>query len=70
LLHFDSGVEFIKNAVSKEESILVHCNAGVSRSASFVIAYYIKEHGMGYEEALAYVKSKRKSIWPNLGFQK
>ncbi|XP_064210863.1 dual specificity protein phosphatase 19 [Tribolium castaneum] len=31
------SVSFIENAVQKQSNILVHCNAGVSRSASIVI---------------------------------
>lgn len=40
----------------------MHCIAGVSRSVSMVIAYFIKEHGMHYDEAYRLVKSKRKIV--------
>jgi protein-tyrosine phosphatase len=56
LLHFDEGVDFIKEAVDSHQSILVHCNAGVSRSASFVIAYMMREQGMHFQEAFDFVK--------------
>ncbi len=47
-----------------------HCAAGVSRSASIVIAYYIKEKKMTFQEAYDFVKSKRNKIYPNSGFVK
>ncbi len=42
--------------------VLAHCIAGVSRSVSMVLAYFIKHHGMDYEEAYRLVKSKRKIV--------
>lgn len=70
LLLFDDAIDFIKHAIDSEETIYVHCNAGVSRSASFVIAYFIREHGLTFEEALNFVKAKRGCVFPNYGFQK
>jgi len=43
---------------------------GISRSASVVIAYLIKNHGMSYEFAFAFVKKYRACIKPNSGFAK
>lgn len=48
--------------------VYVHCNAGVSRSASFVIAYLMRELAMTFEEAFTFVKQKRPQIMPNHGF--
>jgi len=47
---------------------LVHCAAGVSRSASFMIAFLMKDQGIGYEESRKIVKSKRNIVNPNSGF--
>ena len=41
---------------------------GVSRSASIVIAYLIRNHHMTYNEAFKFVKSKRACVKPNPGF--
>lgn len=41
---------------------------GISRSASVVIAYLIKNHDMSYEFAFAFVKKYRACIQPNSGF--
>ena len=42
--------------------VLVHCLAGVSRSVSMVIAYFIREHALSDEEAFSLVKSRRKIV--------
>jgi len=47
---------------------LVHCFAGHSRSASFVIAYLMKYYEMTYDDALEFVQKKRETVSPNDGF--
>jgi protein tyrosine phosphatase len=66
--YFDEAIEFIKGAGG--DPVLVHCSYGVSRSASIIIAYLIKEKNMTYEQALNYVKMIRPRINPNRGFRK
>lgn len=48
--------------------VLVHCQAGVSRSASVVIGYLMWKEQISYQEAYAAVKRCRPIIWPNDGF--
>lgn len=48
--------------------MVVHCQAGVSRSATIVIAYLMKTKGWPYLEARNYLRSKRPIIEPNDGF--
>lgn len=48
--------------------VLVHCMAGVSRSATAVIVYIMCKEGIGCKEALALVKARRARISPNPGF--
>lgn len=62
--YLDRGVKYIKEA----GPILVHCSAGISRSASFVIAYLIRYKSMGVDEALALIRSRRQRANPNQGF--
>lgn len=40
----------------------------MSRSATLLAAYLMKERKMGYQEALAYLRSKRPCVHPNDGF--
>lgn len=46
----------------------MHCQAGVSRSASIVIAYVMFKLKLKFEDALNYVKERREFIYPNEGF--
>ncbi|EZA55986.1 hypothetical protein DMN91_002669 [Ooceraea biroi] len=54
----------------RKENILVHCNAGVSRSPAIVIAYLMTTMKLSYDEAYDKVKEARSSIRPNDGFVK
>lgn len=64
------SLPFLKDAVSLRENILVHCNAGVSRTSMLAIAYLMQYEEMQFEDAYTLVKSKRPAIQPNDGFRK
>eukprot|EP01098_Paradermamoeba_levis_P014637 TRINITY_DN7073_c0_g1_i1.p1 TRINITY_DN7073_c0_g1~~TRINITY_DN7073_c0_g1_i1.p1 ORF type:complete len:175 (+),score=30.79 TRINITY_DN7073_c0_g1_i1:39-563(+) len=66
--HFDECFNFIDEAKSSGGKVLVHCKAGVSRSASVVVAYVMKEKKMKVSEAIQFVLEKRSCISPNEGF--
>ncbi|CAK1582223.1 unnamed protein product [Parnassius mnemosyne] len=63
------SLPFIHVAVTNKENILIHCNAGVSRTSMVAIAY-LQSMGIDYEEAYNLVKTKRPAIQPNAGFKK
>lgn len=48
----------------------MHCKMGVSRSASTVIAYAMKQQRWPLDVALAYVRDRRSIVKPNEGFMK
>ncbi|KAJ3053453.1 hypothetical protein HK102_011700, partial [Quaeritorhiza haematococci] len=48
--------------------VLVHCVAGVSRSASVIIAYLMKAHTLTLEAALERVRARYPKASPNPGF--
>ncbi|KAI9979802.1 hypothetical protein PInf_002920 [Phytophthora infestans] len=50
--------------------ILVHCNKGVSRSSSMVVAYLMKLRSMSFEQALAFVLERRSIANPNESFRR
>lgn len=68
--HFFDIHKIISEAVSKNNNIIVHCAAGMSRSATLVLAYLMIENRWQYEEAYNFVKKRRPIIDPNIGFVK
>ncbi|ELT94288.1 hypothetical protein CAPTEDRAFT_179067 [Capitella teleta] len=70
LKFWDDTFKFIAKAKEANQKVLVHCKMGVSRSASTVIAYAMKEYGWSLEQAYQHVKQKRSCIKPNAGFMK
>ena len=48
--------------------VLVHCFAGVSRSATCVVAFLIRERRLSLVDALRLVSSRRHAVQPNAGF--
>lgn len=50
-------------------NVLVHCQMGVSRSASVVISYLMREFKIGYRGASKYVQAKRPQVRVNPGFE-
>ena len=65
--HFPSAIQFIQEGISKG-GVLVHCHAGVSRSASCVIAFLMKTQGMSFDDAFKFASARRPIIFPNMGF--
>lgn len=68
LPHFETAFEFINEGM-QSGCVLVHCNAGVSRSVTVVVAYLMKTKNMSLKQALDLVKTKRPTMCPNEGFQ-
>jgi len=66
--HFDRTLGCLQEAKEREKRTLVHCQAGVSRSATIVIAYLMKNNGWSLEKARNFVRERRGIIEPNHGF--
>ncbi|ESO86164.1 hypothetical protein LOTGIDRAFT_195282 [Lottia gigantea] len=66
--HFPKVKEFIDDCLQNGGQVLVHGNAGISRSASLVIAYIMEKFGVNYREAFLFVQQRRFCINPNEGF--
>jgi len=66
--YFEEVFQWMEEAIDKNGNVLVHCNAGISRSASFIIGYLMVTQKISYKEAFNLLQSKRSCISPNRGF--
>lgn len=68
--HFPALIAFIKAGMASGGAVYVHCHAGVSRSATCVIAYLMQENSMSFDDAFSFASKQRPVIFPNMGFQR
>lgn len=71
--HFQEVFAFIDEAKIKGSRVLIHCEQGMSRSASFVIAWLMYDHFqnnqlVSYDQTLAFLTEIRAAVSPNSGF--
>lgn len=55
------GVQTLEFLIKRKIKIYIHCMNGHGRASTLFVAYLIKK-GMGIEEAIKYLKSKRPTI--------
>ncbi|KAF7071730.1 hypothetical protein CFC21_076989 [Triticum aestivum] len=65
--HLEPCLDFIDEG-RKAGSVLVHCFAGVSRSATIITAYLMRTEQKSLDEALESLKEINESVCPNDGF--
>lgn len=66
--YFEKTNSFINKAKLSGGNILIHCQLGISRSTTCLIAYMIKHLGYTTLSALQHIKRKRPQVMPNFGF--
>ncbi|CAF1086513.1 unnamed protein product [Didymodactylos carnosus] len=66
--HFDKTNQFLKTCKEKNEKVLVHCQMGISRSSTIVLAYLMKYHHDTLFKAYDFLLDKRRQASPNHGF--
>eukprot|EP00931_Biecheleriopsis_adriatica_P088037 TRINITY_DN62430_c0_g1_i1.p1 TRINITY_DN62430_c0_g1~~TRINITY_DN62430_c0_g1_i1.p1 ORF type:complete len:273 (+),score=25.53 TRINITY_DN62430_c0_g1_i1:68-886(+) len=71
LHHLSRAVRFVAEARhGMGASVYVHCHAGISRSASVVIAYLMCHLSLTFSDAWTALHGCRTAIRPNAGFEK
>lgn len=61
-------IEKINEVRDRGGRTLMHCFAGVSRSATFTLAYLVSEQRHTLRQAHDFLLAKRPCIKPNIGF--
>lgn len=62
---FEDCFKLIDEAIKSSSCILIHCAAGISRSATIVLAYLMSREKLSFNKAFSFVKMKRSCINPN-----
>jgi protein-tyrosine phosphatase len=67
---FAAFFDFAEAATASDPNakLFVHCEVGISRSATLVIAFLMKTEGISFFDALCEIRSKRFQVLPNIGF--
>jgi len=65
---FDECSAFLDDCLKTPGNTLVHCHAGISRSATVCIAFLMARQRIKFEEAFDRVKACRPQVGPNFGF--
>ena len=58
----ERGVEWVRRQVEAGGKVYIHCKAGRGRSATIVVAYLMRYHGMNFAQAYAFVRERRPQI--------
>ena len=69
MVYLEGATTFL-DAMLATGSVLVRCEQGMSRSATILMAYLMRFHGMTRNEAYVACKTKRPIVNPNEGFWK
>ncbi|CAF0788912.1 unnamed protein product [Adineta steineri] len=67
---FEKCFQFIDKAIEQGHQVLIHCHAGVSRSATIAAMYLMRKYSLTREQALERLINKRRywSVLPNDSF--
>jgi protein-tyrosine phosphatase len=68
--YFRFAFRWLQDELRQGRNVLVHCQAGVSRSPSIVMAYLMQRNQMSSTQAYEYVQKYRPQIRPNAGFRR
>lgn len=55
----DSAVEFIQNQIENDQSVMVHCAAGLGRAGTILACYFIKYQNYSAKDAIEKIRKER-----------
>ena len=55
----DSAVEFIQNQIQNDQSVMVHCAAGLGRAGTILACYFIKYEKFSAIQAIKKIRDER-----------
>ena len=69
-IHFEKAFEFLDNIKNQNKTCIIHCHAGINRSATIALAYLMKRKNVNLFEAYEFFSYMRPGIIYNIGFRK
>jgi protein tyrosine/serine phosphatase len=70
-IHETSVLDKIHHCRINQQPVLVHCHAGMQRSAAVIACYLIRFYKMTPDDAIRFIKSKRSiAFYPEANFMK
>lgn len=66
--HMREFIAFMDKCVGEKKKVLVHCAAGINRSATLLIAYLVRRRGMCLKDAISLCFKQRPIILTNEAF--
>ena len=63
-----AAYDLYEDTNGRNGTTLIHCHSGISRAATFTVAFIMVHKKFGWERALSYVRQRRAHINPNLNF--
>lgn len=66
---FDDAAAQINEWLRAGKRVLVHCFAGISRSVTAVVWYFVRYEGKTWDEAMEIIRASRTAARPNIRFE-
>jgi hypothetical protein len=68
--YFDKAFEFLDRMEKEKKTCIIHCHAGINRSATILLAYFIKKMQIKLYDGYEFLNLIRPGIIYNIGFRK